>query len=177
MEIREFDPKTAKEVLKELLKKKVSLSGFFGISEFKIALFYYAAKDLQHTFDKNPLILVLRQTKNHILGLNFHWIPFKYRIYLIEYILKLNTRHAFLFGNKLNAKLKFTYQQLKPFLRKPPYRNCLHCYIRKRMSPRGVLLGSEYLLDIARIQPGDFFHGRKGVAGHVQPGLIHSVRI
>ena len=120
---------------------------------FKICFFDYAPKDKKHLWDRKPLILVLDQSKNYVLGLNFHWIRTQKRVELIKFILKLNIQNE-----KLKTPLTFTYTQLKPFLSAPEFNRCVHVYIRNRMG-YGVSLKSSYLLEAAKLDLAVFSKG------------------
>lgn len=149
--INPFTKSELKLVLKDLIQQKHNIKKETDVG--KICFFDYAPKDKKHLWDRKPLILVLDQSKNYVLGLNFHWIRTQKRVELIEFILKLNIQNE-----KLKTPLTFTYTQLKPFLSAPEFKKCVHVYIRNRMG-YGVSLKSSYLLEAAKLDLAVFSKG------------------
>lgn len=150
-QINPFTRSEAKKVLKDLIKQKHNIRKETDVGN--VCFFDYDPKDLKHVWDRKPLILVLDQTKNYVLGLNFHWIRTQQRIELIEFILKLNLKN-----DKIRTPLKFSYKQLKPFLQNNGYKKCVHVYIRNRIG-QGVSLKSNYLLEAAKLDLAVFLKG------------------
>lgn len=145
-----FSTKDGKKVVGELLKRRVNLRRAINLGVLKdgtICYFKYKPQDKNQVWDYKPLVLVLGVSNSYVLGCNFHWINMNERLRLIEYILKINKK-----GSTINMPLEFTYKQLKPFLKKPEYKKCIHLYIRKRMSTNGVIIDPKYLLDVARLK-------------------------
>lgn len=149
--ITPFSKKEAKVVLKDLLAKKENIQK--DLKPGNICFYTYHPKDKAHYYDRKPLVLVLKVSGTHMLGLNFHWVKFNKRIDLIKYILKLNRK-----GDDFKIPLSFTYAQLKPFLLKKGYRDCLHCYIRTRIDT-GVALPPSYLIEAAKLDLAVFKKG------------------
>ena len=79
----------------------------------KIIMFKYNAKNKKETYDKTPLVLVLRSSKSYMLGLNFHWLPIPLRVLLVKKIMSLPVNKKAI---KNNTPLQFSYHQLRPFL-------------------------------------------------------------
>lgn len=145
-----FSKQDGKKVVAELLKNPIKLRELMmqkKVGEGAICFFEYSPKDRVNVWDYKPLIIVLGVSRNYVLGCNFHWINMEDRIALIEQIIKVNKK-----GFSINTPLKFTYDDLKPLLTQPRYRNCIHLYIMSRMSSHGVVVDPKYLLDIARLK-------------------------
>ncbi len=164
-----FSNKDGKKVVEELLKHPVNLRRAINLGDFTdgtICYFEYDPKDKKQIWDFKPLGLVLGVSSSYVLACNFHWINMQERLALIEYILKINKN-----GSSVNMPLKFTYKQLKPFLKRPEYSKCIHLYIRKRMSTNGVIIDPKYLLDIARLKLQHFQGPASGFRKWQEQGL------
>lgn len=111
----------------------------------------YDAKNKDLIYDRRPMILILRFSRTHTLGLNFHWLPYKKRIELIKEILKENELRI-----KEGKKLRFNYIKLKPFLKRNSYIPCVRVYINKRIFKSGVVIPPERLIEVARIKTESF---------------------
>lgn len=151
--VKPYSTKDSLKTLKGLVmdyKKKAS-SGkpdWRNITAGKCIFFKYDAKDKKHTFDKYPLVLVLRTSRSYMLGLNFHWCEAHAKIRLIEKILLMNIDSKY----RIRNPLKFTYADLKPYLKKKGYRLCLRLYIKKNIKSNAVIIESTKLLDVARMR-------------------------
>lgn len=158
--IKELTHDEAKNMLKTMLENKVDISGFWGARKLHaggILFFEYDAKAKDKIiFDKYPLVLVLKVSRNHMLGVNFHWINLDKRLKLIEHIININTH-----SGKINFPLKFDYAKLKPFLKRNGYKLCLRCYIKTHMSRKATVLEPKYLLDVARLNLSKFIYPTK----------------
>lgn len=151
--IKELTPQEAKEMINTMLKNKVSIAGFLGSRKLRaggILFFEYKAKT-KIVYDRYPLVLILKVSPNHMLGVNFHWINLDKRLKLIEHIININTH-----SGKIRFPLVFDYKQLKPFLKQNGYGLCLRCYIKKNMSRKATVLEPKYLLDVARLNLARF---------------------
>lgn len=146
-----FSAKEGKEVVNELLKKKVELYGALIRGELKegsLVFFEYDPKDKKQICDYKPLGLVLGISRSYVLCCNFHWINMEERITLINYILYINKK-----GKGFRVPLEMPYKYLKNYFgRDPKFKKCIRLYIRKRISKYGVIIDPKYLLDIARLK-------------------------
>jgi len=80
-------------------------------------IFYkYDAKDKEQTYDQTPLVLVLRSGKKYMLGLNFHWLPLSFRMFVIDRIIEQSSDAI-----KRRNKIEFTYSDFKPLFRSVNY--------------------------------------------------------
>ena len=152
--VKELTQDEAKNMVNTMLKNKVSITGFLGSRKLKeggILFFEYKAKNQDQIFDRYPLVLILRVSRNHMLGVNFHWINLDKRLQLIEHIININT-----YNGKIRFPLKFDYKKLKPFLKHNGYQMCLRCYIKTNMSRKATVLEPKYLLDVARLNLAKF---------------------
>lgn len=127
-------------------------NGNFKVGNLLIMRYY--AKDTKKVFDVQPMVLILSVNDSHMLGLNFHWIPFKMRIWLIRYIIKVNKERI-----RKGERIKFDYKKVKPFLKKMKYAPCIRLYIRKRIGSSGVVIPPERLIEVAPLKTEIFTHG------------------
>ena len=152
--LKELSPKDSVEAVKELLKKKRKLEGK-DLKPGHLIFTYYDAKYKENTYDKTPLVLILRRNATHTLGLNFHWIPYSMRINLVKFIIDQNA-----YNIKQRKPLKFSYQQLKPMLKSLGYAPCIRLYINSRFAATGVVLPSYKLMEVARLKAETFTRGK-----------------
>lgn len=152
--IKELTPKQSLEQVKSLLKRKRRMSGR-DLKPGHLIFTSYDAKDKTQTYDRTPLVLILRINKSHTLGLNFHWIPFSMRINLVKTIIKMNEKRI-----KHRKPLKFSYDDLKPMLKSLGYAPCIRLYINKRFGKQGVIIPSHQLMEIAKLRTETFTQGR-----------------
>lgn len=150
--IKELSVDETKKEARALLKKVKKL----GPKDFKpgnVVFGKYNAKYKNLIYDKTPLTMVLKISPGHILGLNFHWLPYAFRIFLVKKILEMNMKNI-----KANKPLEFSYKQLKPFLKRFGYMPCIRCYIAGRWRRSGVSVPPENLLGMARLNM-ELFNG------------------
>lgn len=119
-------------------------------------LFYrYDAKDKTQTYDNTPLVLVLGSNSRYMLGLNFHWLPYQKRLWLIDRILKHSRQQV-----KMNKRLNFKYEDFKPLMKSVHYQPCIRLYIRRRISRKGVVIPQSELVNAAKLRAETFTNGR-----------------
>lgn len=170
-ELPELSATASIKLMKDIFKNKKTLTPK-DLRPGKMLTYFYNAKDKSNTYDKTPLVFVLRRNKTHTLGLNIHWLPFPLRQVLIKKILGTNS-------NKKNIKakkpLEFSYKNLKPFLKRLGYAPVIRLYINKRISKKGVIVPDDMLLQAARIKSETFTQGkvsaetmyRKAIKGNI----------
>lgn len=118
-------------------------------------LFYrYDAKDKEKTYDKTPLVMILRKSKGYVLGLNFHWTPVILRVTLMKLILKLNKQNII-----NNRPIQVSYEMLKPFITSMGLGPVIRLYIFKRISRRGIRIPETHWLIAARLRSESFNNG------------------
>lgn len=115
----------------------------------------YDAKDKTQTYDKTPLVMILKRNKRHTLGLNFHWLPYVMRQSLIINILKMNMDNI----NK-GKPIEFSYEDLKPFLKRYGYAPCIRLYINSRLTKQGSVIPPSKLPAAARMRTETFSQGK-----------------
>lgn len=118
-------------------------------------LFYrYDAKNKENTYDKSPLVFVLRKSRGYMLGLNLHWCPIPLRLILINYVLKANRQNI-----RANMPLNISYQMLKPVIGKLNLTSVIRLYIFGRISRRGVVVPPEFWTSAAKLKSESFSGG------------------
>jgi len=141
---------TAKELIKT--KKRLNRKDFaVGTTLF----LSYNAKHKEFTYDKTPLVLILRVSGKYTLGLNFHWLPFMMRQALVVKIIQLNSDNI-----KNDRPLQFSYADLKPFLKQFGYAPVIRLYINTRFSKQGVVIPSNKLPALAKMRGETFMQGK-----------------
>lgn len=141
---------TAKQLIKN--KKRLNHKDFIAGNTLFLG---YNAKFKEFTYDRTPLVLILRRGNRHTLGLNFHWLPFSMRQELVFQIMRLNK------SNIENDKpLQFSYAQLKPFLKHFGYAPCIRLYINGRYSKSGVVIPPVKLPALSRMRTETFVQGK-----------------
>ena len=141
---------SAKELIKT--KKRLNNKDFVAGSTLFLS---YNAKFKEFTFDATPLVLVLRHSARYTLGLNFHWLPFMMRQGLVLQILQMNK-----YNIDNDKPLVFSYEQLKPFLKKFGYAPVIRLYINTRFSKKGVVIPSVKLPALAKMRGETFMQGK-----------------
>ena len=86
----QYDIKETQKILKNLFSNKALRQKRDSLKSGSLFIGAYKAKNQSDTYDKRPFVLILRQNKSHILGLNFHYLPVKHRVTIIKIILKMN---------------------------------------------------------------------------------------
>jgi len=152
--IKELSIPQSNKAIKELIKEKRRLRNRDFVPG-NIIFTSYNAKDKSQTFDKTPLMMVLRRNGTHTLGLNFHWAPLSMRINLIKIIVQMNAKNI-----QNNKPLEFNYKQIRPLLKQLGYAPIIRLYINKRISSVGVVLPPERLMEAARLRTESFTNGR-----------------
>lgn len=136
--------------IQNLYKSAVRLRDKYVVPGYTL-VYKYDAKDKSKMYDRRPMVLVLSVSRTHMLGLNFHWIPFSMRMYLVKYIIRHNK------NNIKNGKgIDFTYRKLKPMMKKLGYAPCIRLYIRKRMSKKCIPVPFERIVEVAQLDMAMF---------------------
>lgn len=161
----QYNIKETSKILKQLFSNKSLRKQRDSLKNGSLFIGSYKAKNQSDIYDKRPFVLILKQNKSHVLGLNFHYLPVKHRVFLIKVILKLNENNI-----KNKKPLKFSYDQIKPFLKKFGYVPCIRLYIRKRISNEVVKIKSEELLPMSKLNTALFTNG-------VKPEQIYKMKI
>lgn len=152
--IKEYSRKETSRILRGLEKKSIKRLNSRDFNPGRLLLLTYRAVDKTKRYDPRPLIMVMRRTAKHTLGLNFHWLPFKKRLLLIDIILKANKSNI-----KKRKPLEFDYTRLKPLLKKFGYAPVIRKYINSEFAPFGFKVPNGQLLEFARYKTEAFTGG------------------
>lgn len=152
---KELSKKDSDVKVKDLLKQRIKLQARYHMQPGNLLFTSYNAKDKTQTYDKTPLILILRRGSKYTLGLNFHWLPIQKRIFLIGEILKMNKRNI-----KEGKPLDFNYLDLKPMLKQLGYAPCIRLYINSRLGKIGVVVPPDRLTEVSRVKAESFTNGK-----------------
>lgn len=152
--IEELTPSESFAKVKDLLKEKKKMT-VKDLVPGNLVFTFYNAKDKNNTYDRTPLVLILRRNGTHTLGLNFHWIPLSMRLNLIKHIIRINAKNI-----ERNKRLVFSYRELRPMLKSLGYAPCIRLYINSRINKKGVVIPPERLIEVARLKTETFTKGR-----------------
>lgn len=153
--VKEFTTTQSINLVKEMLGNKAQKKSRDKMLPGDLFFAVYDAKFKEETYNKRPFIMLLKQNKTHMLGIAFSWAPMPLRIVLVKKILQANTQNL-----KLGRRLEFSYEQLKPFLKKIGMAVVVRRYIRKRMSSSVSLVKPENLMIAARLKSEVFTNGK-----------------
>lgn len=147
MPLKQLDKMQSALQIKQFLKSSTVLQRKQAFMPGNLLIYRYHAKFDKEPYDRRPMVLVLRSSRSYMLGLNFHWIPFNMRMWLVKYILRLNAKNI-----KAGRPIDFPYRKVKPLLKKMKFAPCIRLYIKPRISRRGVVLPPERLVEAAQLR-------------------------
>lgn len=152
---KELTASQSMKKVKDLLKDKSLRISRSKLVPGQLYFCFYDAKDKEMTYDKTPMVFLLRKNKTHTLGINFHWAPMPLRILLVKQIIKMNKNNI-----KLNKPLEFSYNDLKPFLKKIGFSPIIRLYINKRISSSVTVVPPSEFMNAARLKSETFTKGK-----------------
>jgi hypothetical protein len=120
-------------------------------------LFYrYDAKNklTLETWDRSPLVFILRRSRGYILTINLHYVPINLRLIFIKYFLQMNKQNI-----RQNMPLTLSYQMIKPVLQKLGMMTTIKLHIFGRISRRGVVIPPEFMTSAAKLKAESFTNG------------------
>ena len=141
------------ELIKKLIKKK-SVKTQRNLRVGDVIIYQYDPKDKRNTYDRTPLVMVLRKSKSYMLGLNLHWCPIPMRMILIKFLLKINKKNI-----KQNNQFEINYTRVKPLLYKLGFHPVIRLYIRNRMSDKMVIIPHQHMLEVIKTKSETFTGG------------------
>lgn len=131
---RWFQEKTFRSVIND---RKLTNNPELG----KMYLFVYDAKhkDKLPYWDKHPLIIVIKKSRNHVLGLNLHYLPpvarLKFLAQLTEYASNRNLTE--------DTRLRVTYSFLKSASKLKMFRPTIHKYLVSHTKSQFALIPAD----------------------------------
>lgn len=147
MKVRQLTKQQSAQQIRKFTSSLKSLDRSTDFKPGNLLIYRYKAKFDEFIYDKRPMILVLSVSKSYTLGLNFHWIPFNMRLWLVKYILRKNKANI-----QSGKGISFSYKKIKPLLKKMNYAPCIRLYINSNISPKGVVLPPDRLIEAAQLQ-------------------------
>ena len=147
----ELNKKESLKAVRQLMKRSKVINISRDFKPGNIIFISYDAKYKDRVYDRTPMFMVLRRSRGYTLGLNFHWIPFTMRIWLIQYIIRQNKNNI-----RQNKAIDFDYKKLKPLLKKLRYAPCVRLYINSRFKRKGAVVPIEHAKEMAEINPVSF---------------------
>ena len=99
-----------------------------------MAMFHYSPKhkDTLPYYDRNPLVFILKPLPNGFLGLNFHYLPYKWRAILLNRLSSLATDRDF----DESTTLRLSYEFLNASSRYAPFKPCVKRYLNTHVRSR-----------------------------------------
>lgn len=85
-------------------------------------------------YDRFPVVFVIDVQRNGFLGLNLHYLPFKYRATLMDAL------YEFTIGEEDNRRLRATYKILSSVKSLRFFKPCLKQYLNSQMRSRFLLV-------------------------------------
>ncbi len=149
---------TAKESIdffKKIIKNKDNIISKSEIVEGGLYFYNYNAKNKEETYDKKPLVFVLKIGRKSNICVNFHWAPRPLKVVLIKYFIMNNRKNI-----KLNKPLQMDYKKLKPFLKKIGFAPIIRRHLRGRIHGKVVNIPSSELMYAAMADTAIFTEGR-----------------
>lgn len=162
--LEKITPEAEREAAKLFKTLMQSSMQSFKAGDFSTGnmLFYrYDAKNKENTYDKTPLIIVLRKSKGYVLGINFHWTPIPLRIVLLKVILKFNKENI-----RRGLPVSISYDLIKPFIMKMGLGPVIRLYIFNRISRRGLIIPPTHWLIAAKLKAESFNNGKSAEAAY-----------
>jgi hypothetical protein len=120
--------------------------------------FFYDPKgkdDLPY-YDKFPMVLALEKYNDGFLGLNLHYLPFKYRVAFLTKLLEYATYNA----NDEIKRLRVTYDILNGTKRFKEFRPCIKRYLHGHIRSK-ILTIQPNEWEVASLLPLQQFKGAK----------------
>ena len=91
-------------------------------------------------WDASPLMIPIHDNGTHITGINFHYLPIKYRAKL------MNALYSFLTNDKMDekTKLRMTYQVLKASSKFKYVKPCIKQYLKSHVKSQLIEIPPQY---------------------------------
>ena len=108
----------------------------------KLCLFYYWPKlrDKLPYYDRFPLVMPIQIYPDGFLGINFHYLPPRYRALLLDMIDTHISKKKWLSDKTM---IRMTYSVLKSAIRIPIYKPCIKRYLYSHLRSRFYMLEPE----------------------------------
>lgn len=153
--IKELTPSQSISLIKGIFKDKDLKISKSKMIPGDFCTYNYDAKDKTQTYDRTPLVVVLKRNKTHTMCINLHWAPLPLRVILVKKIIAMNKKNI-----QNNKPLQFSYIDIKPFLKKVGFAPIIRLYINSRISSSVVKIPSDQLMNIARTKTETFTKGK-----------------
>ena len=111
-------------------------------------------KDTLPYYDIHPLVFIVKPLKDGFLGLNFHYLPYKWRAILLNRLRAIATDDSY----DETTRIRMTYQILNATSRYGPFKPCLKRYLRSHIKSKLLWIPS-YDWEIAIFLPIQRFVG------------------
>lgn len=154
--ITEKDSAEAAKLFKILLNTQLKPFQAQNFTPGSMLFYRYDAKhkDKLETWDRSPLVFILRKSRNYLLTINLHYVPIALRIIFIKYFLQANKNNI-----RANMPLTLSYQMVKPVLKQLGMLTTIKLHIFSRVSRRGVVIPPEFMMSAAKLKAESFTNG------------------
>jgi hypothetical protein len=124
----------------------------------RLYCFFYDPKGKEELpyYDKFPMVLALEKYPDGFLGLNLHYLPFKYRVAFLNKLLQF----AVLNDDNDIRKLRVTYDILSASKRFKEFRPCIKRYLHNHIRSK-ILTIEPHEWEVASLMPLQQFKGAK----------------
>jgi len=124
----------------------------------RLYCFFYDPKGKEELpyYDKFPMVLALEKYPDGFLGLNLHYLPFKYRVAFLNKLLQF----AVLDADNDVRKLRVTYDILNASRRFKEFRPCIKRYLHNHIRSK-ILTIEPHEWEVASLMPLQQFKGAK----------------
>jgi len=143
------------------IPKSISTETFRNTKKFmlgRLYCFFYDPKgkdDLPY-YDKFPMVLVLERYPDGFLGLNLHYLPYKYRVAFLTKLMD----YAVLDENNDVKRIRITYDILSASRRFKEFRPCIKRYLTGHIRSK-ILTINPNEFEVACFLPLQQFKGAK----------------
>lgn len=143
------------DFFKKIINNKDNIVNKSEIVEGGLYFYNYNAKNKEETYDKKPLVFVLKIGSKSNICVNFHWAPRPLKVVLIKYFIMNNRKNI-----KSNKPLQMDYKKLKPFLKKIGFAPIIRRHLRGRIHGKVVNIPSSELMYAAMADTAVFTNGK-----------------
>ena len=129
--------KTLRNVTSASIIREAEKSELVNINQLSIGkmyFFYYDAKwkDTLPYWDRFPCIFPLSRTNQYLLGLNLHYLPYDYRVELMDVLYDIENNAK----SPENKRLQLSYGVLKATTQMKAYKPCIKKYLHSHVKSR-----------------------------------------
>lgn len=153
--LKELTPKESQDMMKNLVNKNGQVLKGSMFKPGTLLTYRYQAEDKSQVWDRTPFVMVLSSNSKYVLGLNFHWAPVQKRVWLVNYIIKMNRKNI-----RAGKPMSITYKKMKPAIKYIGLYPVIRLYLKKNISRYGVIVPDDMFMPAARLRSETFTGGK-----------------